>query len=90
MTLYRRWPCKATLVMDSRMALVGNKTEFPEAVTAIKSLGRQLDREVAFFRSALGNLIRSLVVEAQSDPEYACSFAQRCSSLLPITYAAGV
>lgn len=43
MTLYHRWPCKAALVMDSLMALVGSETNFPEAVTAIESLARCLN-----------------------------------------------
>lgn len=77
MTLYRRWPSKATPVMDSLMALIGSETDFPEAATAIESLRRQLDRQVAFFRSARGNLIRSLVAEAQSDPELAEAFRDR-------------
>jgi AcrR family transcriptional regulator len=77
MTVYRRWPSKAALVMDSLMALVGNETDFPEAATAIESLREQLYLQVAFFRSARGNLIRSLVAEAQSDPELAEAFRDR-------------
>jgi AcrR family transcriptional regulator len=77
MTIYRRWPSKAALVMDSLMALVGNETDFTEAATAIESLRQQLYLQVAFFRSARGNLIRSLVAEAQSDPELAEAFRDR-------------
>ncbi|MBW4028728.1 MAG: TetR/AcrR family transcriptional regulator [Acidobacteria bacterium] len=77
MTVYRRWPSKAALVMDSLMALVGKETDFPAAATAIESLRQQLDLQVAFFRSARGNLIRSLVAEAQSDPELAEAFRDR-------------
>ena len=77
MTLYRRWPSKAALVMDSLMALIGSETDFPEAATAIESLRRQLDLQVAFFHSARGNLIRSLVAEAQSDIELSAAFRDR-------------
>jgi AcrR family transcriptional regulator len=77
MTLYRRWPSKAALVMDSLMALIGSETDFPEAATAIESLRRQLDLQVAFFHSARGNLIRSLVAEAQSDTELSAAFRDR-------------
>jgi AcrR family transcriptional regulator len=77
MTVYRRWPSKAALVMDSLMALVGNETDFPEAITAIESLRQQLYLQVAFFRSARGNLIRSLVAETQSDSEFAEAFRDR-------------
>lgn len=77
MTLYRHWPNKAALVMDSLLVLIGSETAFPEAGSALESLRRQLDLQVAFFRSSRGNLIRSLVAEAQSDPELARAFRDR-------------
>jgi AcrR family transcriptional regulator len=77
MTLYRHWPNKAALVMDSLLILIGSETAFPEAGSALESLRRQLDLQVAFFRSPRGNLIRSLVAEAQSDPELAGAFRDR-------------
>lgn len=77
MTIYRRWPNKAAVVMDSLLVLVGGQTAFPEAASAIERLRRQLDLQAAFFRSPRGNLIRSLVAEAQSDPELACAFRER-------------
>jgi AcrR family transcriptional regulator len=77
MTLYRHWPNKAALVMDALLLLIGSETDFPEAGSAIESLRRQLDLQAAFFRSSQGNLIRSLVAEAQSDTELAIAFRER-------------
>jgi len=77
MTLYRHWPNKAALVMDSLLALIGSETAFPKARSALESLRLQLDLQVAFFRSQRGNLIRSLVAEAQSDAELADAFRER-------------
>jgi AcrR family transcriptional regulator len=77
MTLYRHWPNKAAVVMDSLLALIGNETAFPEAGNALESMRRQLDLQAAFFRSPRGNLIRSLIAEAQSDPELAGAFRER-------------
>ena len=77
MTLYRHWPNKATVVMDALLALIGEETAFPEADSALESLRRQLDLQAAFFRGSRGNLIRSLVSEAQSDPELATAFRDR-------------
>jgi AcrR family transcriptional regulator len=77
MTLYRHWPNKAALVMDALLLLIGSETDFPEAGSAIESLRRQLDLQAAFFQSSRGNLIRSLVAEAQSDPELAIAFRER-------------
>ncbi|GGH16718.1 TetR family transcriptional regulator [Silvibacterium dinghuense] len=77
MTIYRHWPNKAAVVMDSLLELIGNETAFPKAGSALESLRRQLHLQAAFFRSARGNLIRSLVSEAQSDPELASAFRDR-------------
>ena len=77
MTLYRHWPNKAALVMDSLLVLIGSETDFPEAGSAIESLRRQLDLQAAFFQSSRGTLIRSLVAEAQSDSELAIAFRER-------------
>lgn len=76
MTIYRHWPTKATVVMDALLGLLGEETAFPEADGALESLRRQLHLQAAFFRSARGNLIRSLVAEAQSDAELARAFRE--------------
>ncbi len=77
MTLYRHWPNKAAVVMDSLLALLGSETAFPRAKSALESLRLQLDLQVAFFRSQKGTLIRSLIAEAQSDTELAIAFRER-------------
>lgn len=77
MTIYRHWPNKAAVVMDALLELIGPQTEFPPAGTALESLRKQLDLQAVFFRSSRGNLIRSLVAEAQSDPELAAAFRDR-------------
>jgi len=77
MTLYRHWPNKAAVVMDSLLALIGRETAFPKANSALESLRLQLDLQVAFFRSQRGTLIRSLIAEAQSDAELAVAFRER-------------
>jgi AcrR family transcriptional regulator len=77
MTIYRHWPNKAALVMDSLLVLIGSETNFPEAGSAIESIRQQLDLQAAFFRSSRGTLIRSLVAEAQSDAELAIAFRER-------------
>jgi hypothetical protein len=77
MTIYRHWPNQAALVMDSLLVVIGSETDFPEARSAVESLRGQLELQVAFFRSSRGNLIRSLVAEAQSDPELAIAFRER-------------
>ena len=54
MTLYRHWPNKASLVMDSLLELISAETAFPEADRAFESLRQQVYLEVAFFRRSRG------------------------------------
>ena len=77
MTLYRRWPNKAALVMDALLQLIGPETEFPDAPDALTSLERQLHLQAKFFCSRYGRLIRTLVAEAQSDEDLASAFRER-------------
>jgi AcrR family transcriptional regulator len=77
MTVYRRWPNKAALVMDALLVLIGPETAFPQAARALDRLRRQLDLQARFFRSESGTLIRSLLAEAQSDEVLAKAFRER-------------
>lgn len=77
MTIYRHWPNKAAVVMDSLLALFGRETAFPKAITALESIRLQLNRQLSFMRDRRGNLIRSLIGEAQSDADLAAAFRER-------------
>lgn len=74
MSIYRRWPNKASVVMESLLQLIGPETAFPEASTALERLREQLDLQARFFRGPSGRLIRSLLAEAQSDHDLARAF----------------
>ena len=77
MTIYRHWPNKAAVIMDSLVTLIGKESEFPKAGTALESIRLQLNLQVSLFRSQRGNLIRSLVGEAQSDADLAAAYHDR-------------
>jgi AcrR family transcriptional regulator len=77
MTIYRRWPNKAAVVMDALLELVGPQTDFPSVPRASESIKLQLHLQVKFFRSKYGRLIRSLLAEAQSNEELAEAFRER-------------
>jgi AcrR family transcriptional regulator len=77
MTIYRRWPNKAAVVMDSLLEIVGPETDFPSTPCALESMKKQLHLQVKFFRSKYGRLIRSLLAEAQSNDELAEAFRER-------------
>jgi AcrR family transcriptional regulator len=77
MSIYRRWPNKAAVVMDALLELVGPQTDFPSVPRASESIKLQLHLQVKFFRSGYGRLIRSLLAEAQSNEELAEAFRER-------------
>ncbi len=77
MTVYRRWPNKAAVVMDAFLTLVGPGTRFPAAPRALERIRLQLRRQARFFRGRFGQMIRALLGEAQFDPELAQAFRER-------------
>ena len=77
MSIYRRWPNKAAVVMDALLEIIGSETDFPVAARALDSLQSQLKLQAKFFRSKHGRLIRSLLAEAQSDEDLARAFRDR-------------
>ena len=76
-TVYRRWPSKATIVMDALLVRVEPEINFPSGTSPIVNLGAQMSLLARTFRSRKGVLVRSLVAEAQSDPELKQAFLER-------------
>ncbi len=76
-TIYRRWPNKATVIMDAFLAEVGPEIAFPELPSALESLRIQMKLLARAFRGRPGLLIRSLLAEAQFDPELKRAFRDR-------------
>ena len=76
-TVYRRWPNKATLVMDAFLTEVEPGIDFPTGSSPIESLRTQMSLLARAFRSKRGILVRSLLAEAQFDPELKSAFLER-------------
>ena len=77
MTIYRRWPNKAAIVMDAFVARVDPGTLFVPAKTYKDSIRLQMRTMAKAFRGRDGALIRALLAEAQFDPELAIALRQR-------------
>jgi AcrR family transcriptional regulator len=77
MTVYRRWPNKAAVVMDAFLLLVGPGTDFPPNPRAVVRIKLQMRLQAKFFRSKSGLLIKALLGEAQFDAELAEAFRER-------------
>jgi AcrR family transcriptional regulator len=77
MTIYRRWPNKAAVVMDAFVARVNPDTLFLRASTYLESIRLQMRTMAKAFRGKDGTLLRALLAEAQFDPELAAALRDR-------------
>ncbi|MBB6142309.1 AcrR family transcriptional regulator [Silvibacterium bohemicum] len=71
MTIYRRWPNKAAIIMAAFVMRVDPGTLFKPADNFIESIRLQMRTMAKAFRGRDGALIRVLLAEAQFDPELA-------------------
>jgi AcrR family transcriptional regulator len=76
-TIYRRWPNKAAVVMDAFMIRIGSGTFFPAAEKIAESIRLQMRTMAKVFRGKDGELVKSLLSEAQFDAELATAFRER-------------
>jgi AcrR family transcriptional regulator len=77
MSIYRRWPNKASVVMDAFVARVDPNTLFLPATHYLEAIRLQMRTMAKAFRGKDGALIRALLAEAQFDPELADALRER-------------
>ena len=77
MTIYRRWPNKAAIIMDAFVERVDPGTLFAPSVSFTESIRLQMRTMAKAFRGKDGALIRALLAEAQFDPELAKALHDR-------------
>jgi AcrR family transcriptional regulator len=77
MTIYRRWPNKAAIIMDAFVLRVDPDTLFFPASSFKESIRLQMRTMAKAFRGKDGALIRVLLAEAQFDPELAKALRER-------------
>jgi AcrR family transcriptional regulator len=77
MTIYRRWPNKAAIIMEAFVARVNPDTLFLSAQTYLDSIRLQMRTMAKLFRGRDGALLRALLAEAQFDAELAAALRER-------------
>jgi len=77
MTLYRRWPNKAAIVMDAFVARVDPNTLFSAGENYLETIRLQMRAMAKSFRGEDGVLMRALLGAAQLDPELAIALRER-------------
>ena len=77
MTLYRRWPNKAAIVMDAFFGRMDPNIPFRPDKTYMESIRLQMRAVAKAYRGKDGALMRTLLAEAQFDPELAAAIQER-------------
>jgi AcrR family transcriptional regulator len=77
MTIYRRWPNKAAIIMDAFVMRVDPGTLFVPGKSYTETIRVQMRTMAKAFRGRDGTLIRALLAEAQFDPELAAALRER-------------
>ena len=77
MSIYRRWPNKAAIVMDAFVARVDPNTLFVPRATYLETIRMQMLTMGRAFRGKDGILLRALLAEAQFDSELAAALRER-------------
>lgn len=77
MTLYRRWPNKAAIVIDAFVSRVDPNTLFVPGESYLETIRLQMRAMAKLFRGEDGVLMRALLGAAQLDPELATALRER-------------
>jgi AcrR family transcriptional regulator len=77
MSIYRRWPNKAAIIMDAFVLRVDPGTLFSPGTTYLESIRLQMRTMARAFRGKDGTLLRVVLAEAQFDPELARALRER-------------
>ena len=76
-TIYRRWPNKASVVMDAFLAATAKEVAFPDTGSAREDIRRQMRAVVKVLNGPRGRTIATLIGVVQSDDELAEAFRTR-------------
>jgi AcrR family transcriptional regulator len=76
-TIYRRWPNKASIVMDAIFEEISPKIPFPDTGDAREDLRRQMRALVKALNGPMGRKIALLLANSQLDEEMAEAFRSR-------------
>lgn len=76
-TIYRRWPNKASVVMDAFLAATSKEVAFPNTSSAREDIRGQMRSVVKVLNGPRGRTIATLIGVVQSDTELAEAFRTR-------------
>jgi len=68
-TIYRWWPSKCALVIDTIIDKVPPELEFPECQSAAESIKKQMQALIKAFAGDYGRILGEIIAESQACPE---------------------
>lgn len=74
-TIYKWWPNRAAVIMSAFLREARDALPYPEQLD-MTSIFDRLDRMAQEFHGPIGNMVRVLIAEGQSDPEIAEAFRE--------------
>ena len=80
-TVYRWWPNKAAVVMDSFLSTVSSEVPFPHTGHAQEDIRLHMRRLTEAFSGKMGRTVAALIAEGQGDPELAEALCSRWLSV---------
>lgn len=76
-TIYRWWPSRTGVILDSLVVGTMKATPFPESDDLRADFEAHLRTVIRLFNSPTGQIVREMLSEAQSDAEIADEFRER-------------
>ena len=70
-TIYRMWPSKGALAIESFLAATAPQIAFPETGDPIADVRAQMQLLLLAYRGQAGQVLSGLIAEAQADPDAA-------------------
>ncbi len=78
-TLYKWWPNKSAIALDALMLRVAREASTPDTGSAVGDFTSQIRQVIRFLGSPEGSVVRQLIAEGQSDPDFLARFHERFS-----------
>lgn len=96
-TIYRWWPSKGALALESLHERIGHATDFPDTGDIAADLRAQLTSVSKLFAGDIGVIYRGVIAEAQGDPDLVEAVratiigprAQQCADRLAVAVEQG-
>ncbi len=76
-TVYRWWPTKGALVVDTFASHTEGKLHFPDTGSVYQDVSLQMNQFLGILRTRRGRIVAALLGAGQSDPELLKAFRER-------------